>query len=68
MPDTITRDPEVMHGTPAFRGTRVPVETVFGCIGNGDSLDAFLEGFPTVNRELAVHVLKECNQPRLARV
>ena len=64
----ITRDPEVMHGTPVFRGTRVPVQTLFDYLENGDSLDDFLEGFPTVSRELAVQVLEECKELRLAKV
>jgi uncharacterized protein (DUF433 family) len=58
MQDAITRDPEVMHGTPVFRGTRVPVKTLFDYLGNGDSLDDFLEGFPTVSRALAIQVLE----------
>ena len=60
MQDAIVRDPEVMHGVPVFRGTRVPVKTLFDCLENGESLDDFLEGFPTVTRELAVQVLEEC--------
>jgi len=67
MQDAITRDPEVMHGTPVFRGTRVPVKTLFDYL-NGESLDDFLEGFPTVSRTLAVQVLEECKELRLARV
>jgi len=46
----ITRDPEVMHGIPVFRGTRVPVQTLFNYLKHGESLDDFLEGFPTVGR------------------
>ena len=68
MQEAITRDPEVMHGVPVFRGTRVPVKTLFEYLENGDSLDDFLEGFPTVSRELAVQVLEECKELRLARV
>lgn len=68
MQDAITRDAEVMHGTPAFRGTRVPVKTLFDYLENGESLDDFLEGFPTVSRELAVQVLEECKELRLARI
>ena len=68
MQEAITRDPEVMHGTPVFRGTRVPVQTLFDYIENGESLDEFLEGFPTISRELAVQVLEECKELRLARV
>ena len=68
MQEPITRDPEVMHGTPVFRGTRVPVKTMFEYLENGDSLDDFLQGFPTVSRELAVQVLEESRELRLARV
>lgn len=68
MQDPITRDPEVMHGTPVFRGTRVPVQTLFDYLENGESLDDFLAGFPTVSRALAVQVLEESKKLRLARV
>ena len=68
MSAAITRDPDVMHGTPVFRGTRVPVQTLFDYLENGDSLDDFLEGFPTVSRALAIQVLEECEQLRLANV
>lgn len=68
MQEPITRDPEVMHGTPVFRGTRVPVKTMFEYLENGESLDDFLEGFPTVSRELAVQVFEEPRELRLARV
>src|SRR4051794_17641252 len=68
MQEPITRDPELMHGTPVFRGTRVPVKTMFEYLENGESLDDFLEGFPTVSRELAVQVLEESRELRLSRV
>lgn len=57
-----------MHGTPVFRGTRVPVQTMFEYLEGGDSLEDFLRGFPTVSRQLAVQVLEECKELRLARV
>jgi uncharacterized protein (DUF433 family) len=66
--EIITRDPEVMHGTPVFRGTRVPVQTLFDYLKNGESLDDFLEGFPTISREVAVQVLEESKELRLAQV
>jgi uncharacterized protein (DUF433 family) len=68
MQEAIVRDSEVMHGTPVFRGTRVPVQTLFDYLENGESLDEFLEGFPTVGRELAIQVLEESKALRLARV
>ncbi len=55
----IVSDPEIMGGTPVFAGTRVPVRILFEHLEAGDSLDVFLEDFPTVSRELAVAVLQE---------
>jgi uncharacterized protein (DUF433 family) len=66
--NAITRDPETMHGAAVFRGTRVPVQTLFDYLEGGDSLDEFLEGFPTVPRELALAALEEAKQLLLARV
>lgn len=68
MQEAITRDPEVMHGTPVFRGTRVPVQTLFDYLEGGDSLADFYAGFPTVGRELVLQVLEECKSLRLAQV
>ncbi len=64
MPEPITRDPEVMRGTPVFGGTRVPVKTMFEYLEAGESLDDFLGGFPTVSREVAVQVLEESRELR----
>ena len=63
----ITRDPETMHGQPVFRGTRVPVQTLFDYLEGGETLDDFLEGFPTVPRDLAVAALEEARLLLLAR-
>lgn len=52
-------DPEIMGGTPVFAGTRVPVRILFEHLEAGDSLDVFLEDFPTVSRSLAISVLEE---------
>ena len=52
-------DPEIMVGTPVFAGTRVPVRILFEHLEAGDSLDVFLEDFPTVSRSLAISVLEE---------
>jgi uncharacterized protein (DUF433 family) len=64
----ITRDPDVMHGTPVFRGTRVPVQTLFEYLEGGDTIENFLEGFPTVSRELAIQALEEAKHLLLARI
>ena len=56
-----------MHGTPVFRGTRVPVKTLFDYLEAGDSIEDFLEGFPTVSRALALEALEEAKHLLLAR-
>ena len=58
---------ETMHGVPVFRGTRVPVQTLFECLEGADTLEDFLEGFPTVSRALAAGALEEAKQLPLAR-
>jgi uncharacterized protein (DUF433 family) len=63
----ITKDPETMHGVPVFRGTRVPVQTLFEYLEAGDTLEEFLLGFPTVPRALALEVLEEARKLLLAR-
>jgi uncharacterized protein (DUF433 family) len=68
MTGAITRDPEMMHGAPVFRGTRVPVQTLFEYLEGGETLEDFLEGFPTVSRALAIEALEEAKQLLLARV
>ena len=55
----ITIDPEIHSGTPVFKGTRVPIKTLFDHLEAGDSLEVFLDDFPSVSRELAVAVLEE---------
>lgn len=56
--EIISRDPEVMNGALVFAGTRVPVEILVQHLAAGDSLDKFLEDFPTVSREQAVAYLE----------
>ena len=55
----IVVDPEILGGTPGFGGTRVPVRILFEHLEAGDSLDIFLEDFPSVSRELAIQVLED---------
>ena len=55
----IISDPEIVGGTPVFIGTRVPVRILFEHLEAGDSLDIFLEDFPSVSRELAIQVLED---------
>ena len=53
----ITIDPEIVSGTPVFKGTRVPVEALLTNLEAGLSLDEFLSNFPTVTRQQAIQVL-----------
>jgi uncharacterized protein (DUF433 family) len=57
----ITIDPDLLHGTPVFRGTKVPIETLFDYLINGNSINEFLDDFPTVNADLVKQVL-ECSK------
>jgi uncharacterized protein (DUF433 family) len=63
----ITKDPDILGGTPVFRGTRVPIQTMFDYLESGETLEDFLEGFPTVSREAAIAALEEAKQLLLAR-
>jgi len=56
---TISCSPDVMGGTPVFAGTRVPIQTALDYLEAGESLDDFLEGFPTVTREQVIAFLEE---------
>ena len=51
-------DPEISSGTPVFRGTRVPARSLFDHLEAGDTLDRFLESFPSVSREQAQETLR----------
>jgi uncharacterized protein (DUF433 family) len=59
-------DPEIMSGTPCFAGTRVPARTLIDYLEGSDSLDDFLEDFPTVSREQAIALLEEASELLLA--
>lgn len=61
-------NPEVMHGMPCFRGTRVPFKNLIDYLESGHSLDEFLQQFPTVTREIAVQSLEEAKDSLLARI
>ncbi len=62
--DLITIDPEILGGVLVFKGTRVPVKTLFQYLENDYSLEEFLECFPSVTRDLARRVL-ECSEQAL---
>jgi uncharacterized protein (DUF433 family) len=62
MKSVVTSSREIMSGTPVFAGTRVPVQTLIDCLESGDSIDEFLEGFPTVSREQVIAFLEEVKE------
>ncbi len=64
----IVIDPEVMNGTPCFRGTRVPFKNLIDYLEGGHSLGEFLRQFPVVTREMAVQALEEAKNSLLARI
>ena len=65
--NVIVKNQDVLGGTPVFRGTRVPIQTLFDYLEGGETLEDFLEGFPTVTRESAIAALKEAKDLLLAR-
>ena len=58
-------DPEIMSGAPCFAGTRVPVRSLLDYLEGGETLDDFLEQFPTVSREQAIAFLEEASESLL---
>jgi uncharacterized protein (DUF433 family) len=64
----IVIDPDVMSGTPCFRGTRVPFKNLIDYLEGGHSLGEFLSQFPTVTREMAIQALEEAKDSLLARI
>jgi len=60
--NVIVKNRDILGGTPVFRGTRVPIQTLFDYLEGGETLEDFLEGFPTVSREAAIAALEEAKQ------
>lgn len=58
----ISVSPDVMGGTPVFYGTRVPVQTLIDYLERGETIDEFLDGFPTVRREQVIELLEEAKE------
>lgn len=56
--ELISRSDDILGGTPVFAGTRVPVQALFDYLEGGDTLDEFIDDFPSVNREQALGVLE----------
>jgi uncharacterized protein (DUF433 family) len=58
MSNVAVQDAEILGGEPVFRGTRVPVKSLFDHLEAGDSIEDFLDGFPSVKREQVIKLLE----------
>jgi len=61
-------DPEIHSGTPVFVGTRVPAQTLLDYLEGGDSLEVFLDNYPSVTRDQAIAFLEEAGRMALAQI
>jgi uncharacterized protein (DUF433 family) len=66
MRSVIVKDPDIFGGEPVFRGTRVPFKILTDYLEGGDTLDQFLEQYPSVSRELAITAIEEARSSRPA--
>jgi uncharacterized protein (DUF433 family) len=66
--DIVHSDPEILGGTPVFVGTRVPVRTLLVYLESGETLEEFLDNFPTVTKEQAIAFLEEAGRALLAQI
>jgi uncharacterized protein (DUF433 family) len=62
MNELITISPDIQSGTPVFAGTRVPVKNLFDYLKGGDTIDEFLEDFPSVKKEQILKLLNLAEQ------
>ncbi len=62
MDSVVVKNPKILSGTPVFRGTRVPLQLLFDSLERGHTIEQFLEGYPTVSREMAIAALQEAQQ------
>jgi uncharacterized protein (DUF433 family) len=66
--EVIVKDPDILGGTPIFRGTRVPFQALLDYLEGGQALDEFIDDFPTVTREAAVSALELAKSAVVARL
>ncbi|MFQ5580041.1 MAG: DUF433 domain-containing protein [Nitrospiria bacterium] len=64
----VTRNPEIISGTPVFKGTRVPVQNLIDYLEAGDSIDEFLKGFSTVSKDQTISFLEEAKERVFASI
>ena len=65
MSNIVQSSPDVLGGTPVFSGTRVPIQTLIEYLEGGESIDDFLDGFPSVTREQVIEFLEQAKQRML---
>lgn len=68
MTNVITKDPNILGGEPVFRGTRVPFKALIEYLEGGETLDQFLEQYPSVTRELAVAAIEEARSSLISQL
>jgi uncharacterized protein (DUF433 family) len=66
--NSVVKNPNILSGNPVLRGTRVPLQLLFDSLERGHTLEQFLEGYPTVSREMAIAALQEAQQLLSAKV
>lgn len=66
--NVIIKDPNILGGEPVFRGTRVPFKVLIDYLEGGDTLDQFLEEYPSVSRELAIAAIEEARLILIAQL
>jgi uncharacterized protein (DUF433 family) len=68
MTGVIIKDPDILGGEPVFRGSRVPFKVLIDYLEGGDTLDEFLEQYPSVSRELAIAAIEEARLSLIAQL
>jgi uncharacterized protein (DUF433 family) len=68
MAGVIIRDPDILGGEPVFRGTRVPFKVLTDYLEGGDTVDQFLEQYPSVTREVAIAAIEEARRSLVAQL
>ncbi len=68
MQSAVTKDSKVLGGEPVFRGTRVPFRILIDYLEGGETLDEFLEQYPSVSRELAIAAIEEAQSSLLSQL
>ena len=66
--NAIVKDPDILGGEPVFRGTRLPFQILIEYLEGGDTLDQFLEQYPSVSRELAIDAIEEARSSQISRL